>query len=407
VFSEDIVIENEIVSIGWVVVKLGDICDVVTGTTPSKTLIDYYGDFVPFIKPPQLVNKPVFNSPEMLSVKGAQKARVVPAGSVLVSCIGNLGKVAIAKKNVAFNQQLNAILENEKINGEYIFYLVQSPLFKNQLNSLSAATTVPIVNKSKFETITIPVAPFIEQQKIVSKLEELFSELDKGIESLKTAQQQLKVYRQAVLNNTAIISRETVTIKDVMQKVQIGPFGSQLHKEDYVENGIPLINPTHIKNGVIAADYSFSILKEKRDELPNYILKEGDIIMGRRGEMGRCGLVTKKETGWFCGTGSLYFRPNSQKADSVFLYYFLSSKSVKNYLEHNAGGTTMANLNKKIINEMPIVLPSIEKQKQIVQEIESRLSVCDKMEETIADSLKEAEGLRQSILKMAFEGRLV
>ena len=196
-------------------------------------------------------------------------------------------------------------------------------------------------------------------------------------------------------------------LKDVTEKIQIGPFGTQLHKEDYIENGIPLINPTHIKGGFIVADTSFSILKSKRDSLPNYILKEGDVIMGRRGEMGRCGLVTKIEAGWFCGTGSLYFRPDIKKVNPVFLYYNLSSQSVKKYLDDNAGGTTMANLNLKIVNDIPISLPSIEKQNKIVQEIESRLSVADKLEESLTQSLQQAAALRQSILKKAFEGRLL
>lgn len=196
-------------------------------------------------------------------------------------------------------------------------------------------------------------------------------------------------------------------MKDVSEKIQIGPFGSQLHREDYIENGIPLINPTHIKGGQIAADSSYTITVEKRDSLPNYILQIGDVIMGRRGEMARCGLVTKKENGWFCGTGSLYFRPHSKLVDSTFLHNYLSSEPVKKYLEENAGGTTMANLNGKIVKNIPIFLPLLAEQQRIVEEIESRLSVCDKLEKTISASLKQSEALRQSILKQAFEGKLV
>jgi type I restriction enzyme, S subunit len=128
--------------------------------------------------------------------------------------------------------------------------------------------------------------------------------------------------------------------------------------------------------------------------------------MGRRGEMGRCGLVTEKEQGWFCGTGSLYIRPNKKVVASKFLYHFLQSQPIKKYLEKNAGGTTMANLNLKIVNNIPLLLPTIEEQQQIVQEIESRLSVCDKIEETITGSLEQAEALKQSILKEAFAGKL-
>jgi type I restriction enzyme S subunit len=116
-----------------------------------------------------------------------------------VTCIGNLGRTGLTRQLSAFNQQINAIIENEALLGKFIFYQAQSPSFKLQLESLSAATTVAIVNKGKFETIKISIPPLAEQHRILEKIEELFSELDKGIETLKTAQQQLKVYRQAVL----------------------------------------------------------------------------------------------------------------------------------------------------------------------------------------------------------------
>ena len=261
---------------------------------------------------------------------------------------------------------------------------------------------------SVFSKLEIPTPPLSEQHLIVSKIEELFSELDKGVENLKIAQQQLKVYRQSLLKAAFEESGLRVSIiKDVIEKIQIGPFGTQLHKQDYIENGIPLINPMHIQDGKIVANYSYSIKEEKKNSLPNYILKTGDVIMGRRGEMGRCGLVTNKENGWFCGTGSLYFRPKSSVMNSTFLYYYLTSETVKKYLEENAGGTTMANLNLKIVGEIPICLPSLEEQNQIVQILESKLTICDKIEETISQSLQQAETLRQSILKKAFEGELV
>ena len=315
------------------------------------------------------------------------------------------GLTGRAKKG-AIGSTLMKIEPTKRLHKEYLFYFLKS--IYRKLNTNPRGVGIPHVEPTLLWDSELALPPIPQQQLIVCKLEELFSKLDKGVESLKTLQRQLKVYRQAVLNSTFIIDdKANCSIKDVVGKIQIGPFGSQLHKEDYIENGIPLINPTHIKNGAIIADYSFSILQEKRDSLPNYILEEGDIIMGRRGEMGRCGLVTSKEVGWFCGTGSLYFRPEPSKINSVYLYHFLLSEPVKKYLETNAGGTTMANLNKKIVSEIPIALPSLQEQNKIVEGIESRLSVCNKIEETITNALKEAEALRQSILKQAFEGKLV
>ena len=292
------------------------------------------------------------------------------------------------------------------IDNNYAYYFLQSKFI--EINTRVKGVGIPHVDPNLLWNYQLLIPPLPEQLAIVAKIEELFRELDKGVENLKCAQQQLKVYRQSLLKaafENKVFPKHL--LKDVSEKIQIGPFGTQLHKEDYIENGIPLINPMHIQDGKIVANYSYSIKVEKKNSLPNYILKSGDVIMGRRGEMGRCGLVTQKEDGWFCGTGSLFFRPDSSKLNSVFLYYYLSSEPVKKILEENAGGTTMANLNLKIVGLIPICLPPVAKQISIVQELESKLTICDKMEESVSQSLLQAETLRQSVLKRAFEGRLV
>lgn len=292
------------------------------------------------------------------------------------------------------------------ININYAYYFLQSKFI--EINTRAKGVGIPHVDPNLLWNYKLPIPPLPEQLAIVSKIEELFSELDNGKQQLLTAQQQLKVYRQSLLKSAfEINSKNHYILMDVTEKIQIGPFGTQLHKEDYIENGIPLINPMHIKGGKIIPNYSYSISIEKKASLPNYILKKGDIIMGRRGEMGRCGLVTIKEDGWFCGTGSLYFRPKKNRLNPLFLFYYLTSQSVKKYLDDNAGGTTMANLNLKIVNNIPINLPNLETQQLIVDELESKLTVCDKIEETIFNSLLQAETLRQSILKKAFEGKLI
>jgi type I restriction enzyme S subunit len=286
---------------------------------------------------------------------------------------------------------------------DFVLYYLNSIRYRPYVNG----TTRLKLTKSNLVDIPFILPPLPEQLAIVSKIEELLSDLDNGKQLLLTAQQQLKIYRQSLLKAAFENSNSTKYIlQEVTKKIQIGPFGTQLHKEDYIENGIPLINPMHIQAGKIKADPSYTITREKRKSLPNYILEEGDIIMGRRGEMGRCGLVNEKETGWFCGTGSLYFRPQTDLLCSRYLYYYLSSQPIKKYLIDNAGGTTMANLNLKIANEIPISLPHIKEQRLIVDDLESKLTVCDKIEETIAQSLLQAETLRQSILKKAFEGKL-
>lgn len=189
------------VSLNWIDVQLAEISEVVTGNTPSTKDKENYGSYLPFIKPPQLLNSVISDSDVSLSEKGMKTARVLPENSILVSCIGNLGKTAINKVEVASNQQINAIVPSTKLNPKFIFYQTQSTKFLHQLEENSSATTIPIVNKSKFEKLEISLCPINEQNRIVDKIETLFSEVDAGIENLTLAKRQLEQYRQSLLKH--------------------------------------------------------------------------------------------------------------------------------------------------------------------------------------------------------------
>lgn len=151
---------------GWVRKPLGEVFATATGNTPPKNNAKFYGDFMPLVKPPELRDDQLDSAEDGLSKTGAAVARTLPPNSILVSCIGNLGKIALNVVPVAFNQQINAILPDEsKAVPEFMFYQVLSCDFKDQLEALASGTTVPIVNKSKFNSINIVLAPLAEQQR--------------------------------------------------------------------------------------------------------------------------------------------------------------------------------------------------------------------------------------------------
>ena len=198
---------------------------------------------------------------------------------------------------------------------------------------------------------------------------------------------------------------DTVEISQIVDDIRIGPFGTMLHKSDYISEGVPVINPQHIKNNSIVPGNNVTISAEKAEELSSYKLRYNDIVMGRRGEMGRCAAVTEKENGWLCGTGSILFRLKPD-FDAVFYAQILSSPDVVHYLEEHATGTTMKNLNEEIVKHIPVPFITRQRQNVISQKIDAALSVCDSVEKTVDTALQQAEAMRQSILKQAFEGRL-
>lgn len=169
-----------------------------------------------------------------------------------------------------------------------------------------------------------------------------------------------------------------VRFADLMLNISTGPFGSMLHKTDYVEKGIPLVNPANIVNGKIIPSKKKMVSEKTRDKLLSYVLHSGMIVMGRRGEMGRCAVVTNDENGWLCGTGSFFMEPSSLLS-TEFMSKFFSTPYAKCFLGGESIGTTMSNLNHQILKRIPVPLPPLAEQKRIVARLEELLPLCERL----------------------------
>ena len=147
--------------------------------------------------------------------------------------------------------------------------------------------------------------------------------------------------------------------------VSTGPFGSLLHKADYISDGIPLVNPVNIRDGSIIPNPEKSINEATKRRLSDYTLEEKDVVVGRRGEIGRCAVVGPDEAGWICGTGSFFVRP-SLSINPHFLAHSLRSDRYRAQLEKSSTGTTMSNLSNKALENLIIAVPPLLEQERIV-----------------------------------------
>lgn len=233
-------------------------------------------------------------------------------------------------------------------------HLINSLEFRSKIVSYQTGTTRKRISRKNLAKITFELPPLPEQERIVAKIEELFSELDNAVETLNATKAQLAVYRQSVLKEAFDIDRfPKVEMENIVDDIKIGPFGTMLHKEDYIVGGVPVINPQHIKYQRINPSKKVTISEQKAHELSSYRLQKNDIIMGRRGEMGRTAPISSIEDGWICGTGSIIFRLKPE-FDALFYSKILSSPNIIAYLEKSATGTTMKNLNEKIVKHIPV-----------------------------------------------------
>jgi type I restriction enzyme S subunit len=278
-----------------------------------------------------------------------------------------------------------------------------------------------ILNVGQLAETECPLPPLPEQHRIVAKIEELFSSLDKGIESLKTAQQQLKVYRQAVLKWAF---EGKLTNKDVVdgelprgwKKVPLGivveqPRYGTSRKCSYDFTGKGVLRIPNIANGIVD-DSDLKYAKFDSEEIETYRLKAGDLLTirsnGSVNLVGRCARVTQKDESYLFAGYLIRIRPLAEGILSNYLLHVLSSSDLRSQIERKAKSTSgVNNINSEELKSLVIPVCTFAEQHAIISEVESRLSVCDKIEETIEQSLKQAESLRQSILKKAFEGKLV
>lgn len=176
---------------------------------------------------------------------------------------------------------------------------------------------------------------------------------------------------------------EPLKCSEILDELQTGPFGSSLHKSDYVVGGTPVINPASLQNERIVPLEKMAVGRSTLERLASFKLRLGDIVMARRGEMGRCALVTDVETGWLCGTGSLILRP-SKLLYAPFLVLLIGSPFSRDYLGGSAVGATMQNLNQSILLNLPFGLPPLAEQHRIVAKVDELMALCNRLEAAIA-----------------------
>ena len=294
---------------------------------------------------------------------------------------------------------------------KYLFHYFKSFVFLNQKDSNCVGSTQSALNDKSAKNLFVPIAPLPEQRAIVAKIEALFSDLDKGIADLKKAQDQLKVYRQAVLKKAfegeVILNAKNEKLIDITDKIGSGstPKGG---KKNYKSSGIPLVRSLNIHFDYIKYDELAFIDEQQAERLKNVIIQEGDVLLNITGaSIGRVNIAPKDFENGRVNQHVSIIRPKNDAFRPIYLKYFLQSPSIQEWISNVNYGVTRQALTKSAQENLELPLPNIEQQHQIVQEIESRLSVCDKVEESITESLEKAKALRQSVLKKAFEGTLL
>lgn len=191
---------------------------------------------------------------------------------------------------------------------------------------------------------------------------------------------------------------EVRTLGRISRSFRTGPFGSSLHQSDYIEGGTPLVNPTHMRGGRIVEDLRCTVSADTVTRLSQYVLDKHDIVFSRRGELGRCALVRGREVGWLCGTGSIRVRVAYDDIDPDYLIEALQLQWVGEYLSLFSVGATMESLNTAILKRIPVLLPPIQEQRQLLDYIADAARNIDR---TTSTTLRELDLLQECRIRLA------
>ena len=319
-----------------------------------------------------------------------EQLQVIP-GDLLVCEGGEGGRAGIAKaipNGFIIQNALHRVRPKRAGRNELLQHLMKVISETGWFDAINNKATIAHFTKEKFASLPIPVPPLEEQDAIVRYLDDADQRIRAYVSVKERLIALLQEERQAVIHQAVTKGLDPnvklkpsgvewlgdvpkhwaiLTLGQVAKSFRTGPFGSSLHQSDYINGGTPVINPVHMKGGVIVEDPSCSVSEAVADNLSSYRLGMHDLVFSRRGELGRCALVRARESGWLCGTGSIRVCIDRGFLEPEFLVRALQVRWVGEYLSLASVGATMANLNTGILKSVPILVPPIQEQGDLVE----------------------------------------
>lgn len=398
---------------GWVECEFDKVCNIYTGNSINEkekaekftNIFDGYN----YIATKDISNTHSIDYENGVKIPfGLSKYRLAPQNTSLL-CIegGSAGrKLGFTQQTVCFVNKLCAFVPySTDINSKFIYYYLQSKKFANYFNK-NKTGLIGGVSIQKLKKILICIPPLNEQKRIVEKIEEEFEKIDEGIEKLKLVQEQIKQYKQSVLKSAFEGKLYKTTEWKEKQLKQICDVRDGTHESPrYIQKGYPLITSKNLKNNKITyenvkyiSEYDYNKINERSK------VNIGDVLFAMIGTIGNPVVVT--EEAQYAIKNVALFKP-LKIINSYFLKYYLDTTSVITKMGIEAKGSTQKFVPLGYLRDFVISLPTLDEQKQIIFEIEKRFEVADNVAKIVEENLEKAEQLKQSILKKAFEGRLV
>ena len=361
---------------------------IVGGSTPKTGESRYWDGDVVWVTPSDVSRTRVLKSSARYITGAGFKScslELVPPDSIVLTSRAPVGNVAMAATSLCTNQGCKALIPKEGTQPQFYYFALTA--LKKELQARAVGTTFGEISTERLATLPLPVPPLDEQRAAARFLYDALGRIHRYVAAKERMIELLGEQKQAIIHRAVTPGLapgvplkpsgaewlgdtpahwRRVMLGAAAKSIQTGPFGSQLHQSDYVTGGVPVINPSHVVGGRIEPSEQITVTAEDASRLTEHRLRKGDLVIARRGEMGRCAVVTDENMDWICGTGSIRIRPDASVLRSPYLALVLRSAQGRRALTDVSIGTTMNNLSSRAVASVRILVPPVSEQEAII-----------------------------------------
>lgn len=410
----------------WRVKRLSSLTNSYAGGTPNRSKPEYFDGDIPWVKSGEINLRKITQTEERISeiALSESAARMVESGSVLVAMYGaTAGKVARLKIDAAINQAVLSIRTvGDELDNDFLFWVIENSAEK--LLSMCQGAAQPNLSKGLIDGLEIATPPLLEQQKIAAILTAVDDKLGVITRQIEATQALKQGMMQKLFSRGVGIQEATgrwmphtkfkesqlgeipegwliTTLGGICNgALQTGPFGSQLHAAEYEDEGVPVLMPKDLLKCRANLSTAARIAPVRAEELAKHKLFAGDLLFSRRGDVARFALIDERSAGALCGTGCLKAKP-SEGYSSAYIAHLLQLDVVRAWLEQNAVGQTMPNMNTGILSSLPLVAPA---NKQEQEEIAGILDSVDAKKGLLFSKKMHFQTLKRGLMQKLLTG---
>ena len=386
-------------------VRIGDICTVVSGSTPKSNIEEYWNGDIKWITPAEITDDSyvISDTERHITERAVEKTNLtlLPVGTVLLSSRAPIGKTAIVGAEMYCNQGFKNLICSERIYNKYLYFFLTSKV--DYLNALGRGATFKEISKGIVEDVEIPLPSLDEQKKIVERFEAIQQLLNKRKQALLYLDNLVKsrfieMFVELVFNP---MNWPSVTLVDTCvdkDDIKCGPFGTQLGKDEYVREGVPLWGIPQINAAFTIPPTDF-LTEDKAEQLSAYSLLPGDIAMSRKGNVGKCAIYPENAPNGIIHSDVLRIRVDNKRCNPLFMMCQLHfSRAIEPQIDAVSNGAVMAGINVTKLKSIVVHVPPIELQNKFADFV----AITDKSKLAVQQSIETLQTLKAKLMQDYF-----